>query len=359
MGSSYEGEQSFPNDLELFCTVVTKPRDVALEATDPLGVDLGLKDFMTPSTGPAATTQRFYRHRETQLAVAQRAGKTDRVRALHAKIANRRQDFLHQLSAEQVRTHRASFVGNGNATWLTQTNPARSVLDAGWSSYRTMLKYQCDDAGAWFQEIDESFTTQACHMCGARLGPKGRAELDVREWTCAVCGTLHDRDANAARNIKARGLAWLAEQFAMADQGPVPVESLVPQHGVPVHVKVRGDCAVTVRCELALMRAAPFAASAGNLARTTMTIEIAKEARTQAIASIERYFRENMDEPIGNIGAGALLGFFLEEIGPVIYNQAVAEVQERLQQRVMEVDVEVHKDEFQYWNRHDVRRRRR
>jgi transposase len=116
-----------------------------------------------------------------------------------------------------VRTHRASFVGNGNATWLTQTNPARSVLDAGWSSYRTMLKYQCDDAGAWFQEIDESFTTQACHMCGARLGPKGRAELDVREWTCAVCGTLHDRDANAARNIKARGLAWLAEQFAMAD----------------------------------------------------------------------------------------------------------------------------------------------
>ena len=74
MGSSYEGEQSFPNDLELFCTVVTKPRDVALEATDPLGVDLGLKDFMTPSTGPAVTTQRFYRHRETQLAVAQRAG---------------------------------------------------------------------------------------------------------------------------------------------------------------------------------------------------------------------------------------------------------------------------------------------
>ncbi len=81
MGSSYEGEQSFPNDLELFCTVVTKPRDVALEATDPLGVDLGPKDFMTPSTGPAVTTQRFYRHRETQLPVAQRAGKTDRVRA--------------------------------------------------------------------------------------------------------------------------------------------------------------------------------------------------------------------------------------------------------------------------------------
>lgn len=84
-----------------------------------------------------------------------------------------------------------------------------------------------------------------------------------------------------------------------------------------------------------------------------MTIELSKEARTQAIASIERYFRENMEEPIGNIAAGGLLGFFLEEIGPVVYNRAVLDVQERLQARVSELDLEVHEDEFQYWRKYE------
>ena len=90
-----------------------------------------------------------------------------------------------------------------------------------------------------------------------------------------------------------------------------------------------------------------------------MTIEISKEARKEAIASIERYFQENMEEKIGNIAAGALLGFFIEEIGPVIYNAAVAEVQERLQVRVMEIDLEVNKDAFQYWRKFDQAKRKK
>ncbi len=84
-----------------------------------------------------------------------------------------------------------------------------------------------------------------------------------------------------------------------------------------------------------------------------MPIELPSEARQAAIASIERYFRENMDEKIGNIAAGGLLGFFLEEIGPSIYNKAVADVQERMQVRVAELDIEVHEDEFQYWPKYD------
>lgn len=88
-----------------------------------------------------------------------------------------------------------------------------------------------------------------------------------------------------------------------------------------------------------------------------MTIELAKDVRAQAIESIQRYFRENMDEPIGNLAAGALLNFFVEEIGPVIYNEAVAAVQERLQLRVTEVDLEVHEDAFRYWNRIDAARK--
>jgi uncharacterized protein (DUF2164 family) len=90
-----------------------------------------------------------------------------------------------------------------------------------------------------------------------------------------------------------------------------------------------------------------------------MTIEIPKEARKEAIASIERYFRENMDEPIGNLAAGALLGYFLEELGPLVYNQAVADVQERLQARVAELDIEVHEDEFQYWRKFDREKKKK
>jgi len=90
-----------------------------------------------------------------------------------------------------------------------------------------------------------------------------------------------------------------------------------------------------------------------------LAIEIPKDARQQAIASIERWFRENRDEPIGNVAASGLLGFFLEELGPLVYNKAVADVQERLQMRVSELDIEVHEDEFQYWRKFDRQRSRK
>jgi uncharacterized protein (DUF2164 family) len=84
-----------------------------------------------------------------------------------------------------------------------------------------------------------------------------------------------------------------------------------------------------------------------------MAIELNKETRAQALASIERYFLIHLDTKIGNIGAGALLSFMLEEIGPSIYNQAVIDVQERLHARISEVDLEVHEDEFRYWQKYD------
>ncbi|GAB3540490.1 hypothetical protein GCM10027343_09630 [Noviherbaspirillum agri] len=90
-----------------------------------------------------------------------------------------------------------------------------------------------------------------------------------------------------------------------------------------------------------------------------MTIELTKEARAEAIASIQKYFRENMDEPIGNIGAEGLLGFFLEEIGPTIYNKGVTDAQARLQERVAEIDIEVQEEEFQYWRKQERKARGR
>ena len=87
-----------------------------------------------------------------------------------------------------------------------------------------------------------------------------------------------------------------------------------------------------------------------------MTIELSKEDRAQAIASIERYFEVNFEQKIGNISAGALLGFVLEEIGPSIYNRAVSDAKERMLMRVEDLEFEVREDEFQYWRKFDKRK---
>ena len=93
--------------------------------------------------------------------------------------------------------------------------------------------------------------------------------------------------------------------------------------------------------------------ASGTAAMHPMAIELSTQDRQQALESLMRYAAEHFDERMGNVGAGALLGFFLEEIGPLVYNQAVADVQERLLARVQEVDLEVHHDAFQYWRKFD------
>jgi uncharacterized protein (DUF2164 family) len=89
------------------------------------------------------------------------------------------------------------------------------------------------------------------------------------------------------------------------------------------------------------------------------TIEISKQARASAIASIQRYFEENMPEPIGSLPAGLLLNFFIEDIGPTIYNQAIGDVQRRMEQRVADLSGELYADEFQYWPKIDSKRKNR
>ncbi len=199
--------------------VCSLPNDI-----DALGIDLGLKDFMVDSAGTKVPAQQYYRGLESKLAIAQRGGNKKRLRALHAKIANRRKDHLHKLSTALVRKHAAIFVGDVSARALVQTSMAKSVLDAGWSSFRTMLQYKCDDAGVWFSEVDERFSTQECSRCHALVGPKGLQGLGVRSWMCSSCKTTHDRDMNSALNIKARGLIWLEKQFsAMVEAGATTV----------------------------------------------------------------------------------------------------------------------------------------
>jgi IS605 OrfB family transposase len=176
-----------------------------------VGIDLGLKDLVVTSAGEKLSAPKFYRGLEARLASAQRAGKKHRVRAIHAKIANRRKDSLHQFSTRLVREHDTIFVGNVSVGALVKTPHAKSVLDASWSTFRTMLRYKCAFAGATFAEVNEAFSTQACSVCSAHSGPKGIAGLGIRVWTCGECGTVHDRDVNAAKNILAAGRRRLAE----------------------------------------------------------------------------------------------------------------------------------------------------
>ncbi|WP_255991675.1 DUF2164 domain-containing protein [Chitinolyticbacter albus] len=90
-----------------------------------------------------------------------------------------------------------------------------------------------------------------------------------------------------------------------------------------------------------------------------MAITLSKDERSEALTSIERYFRENMEAPIGNIAAIGLLGFFLEEIGPAIYNRAVADAQERLAQRVADLNYDVYEETFPYWRKYERTPRKR
>src|SRR6266478_7844984 len=189
---------------------VAEPTDRS-SATRDVGIDLGLKDLVATSAGEKLSAPQFYRGLEAKLAIAQRAGNKNRVRAIHAKIANRRKDSLHQLSTRLVRKYDTLFVGNVSASALVKTPRAKSVLDAGWSAFRTMLRYKCDFAGVTFAEVNEAFSTQTCSACSSRSGPKGIAGLGIREWTCGECGTVHDRDVNAAKNILAAGRRRLAE----------------------------------------------------------------------------------------------------------------------------------------------------
>ena len=193
------------------CLVVDNATTIKSKGKTSIGIDLGLKDLATCSDGLKLKAPKIYRQYEQKLGIAQRAKNKNRVRSVHAKIKNIRQNMLHQFTRKLVNDHAMIIVGNVNAKALAQTKLAKSVLDASWTTLRTMLKYKCENARVLFEEVNEAYTTQTCSCCGSRLSsPKGRAGLGIREWQCMECGTLHDRDINSALNILALGHERLA-----------------------------------------------------------------------------------------------------------------------------------------------------
>ena len=191
------------------------PVEVECAASAPVsyaGIDLGLHDLATLSTGEKIDAPRLYRVSEAKLATAQRARKTPkRVRNIHAKIANRRKDHAHKASAKIAKEFGLIVIGDVSPKKLAKTTMAKSMLDAGWSNFKTMLSYKAIMHGGSAIEVSERYTTQICSSCGCNpvSSPKGRPDLNKRSWVCDDCGTEHDRDQNAALNILRCGLATL------------------------------------------------------------------------------------------------------------------------------------------------------
>ena len=172
-----------------------------------IGIDLGLKTVATCSTGDKLDRRYITNEFAQQLATAQRANKRERIKAIHAKIKNSRKDAIHKLTTAMTKDYGAVFIGDVSSKQLVKTKMAKSVLDSGWGMLKTQLSYKAMAQGVVFEEVNERYTSQTCSCCGeiSPNSPKGRAGLRIREWLCTGCGTLHNRDVNAAKNILALG----------------------------------------------------------------------------------------------------------------------------------------------------------
>jgi transposase len=173
-----------------------------------VGIDLGLKTVAAMSDGTKIENQKLVKRYAGKLAIAQRARNKRRVQAIHAKIVNARRHQLHVASTELADANSLIVVGDVSPTKLTKTKMAKSVLDAGWSTFKEMLRYKVARRRAVFLEVSERWTSQTCSSCGciSASSPKGMGALGVRHWDCLDCGASHDRDTNSALNILRVGL---------------------------------------------------------------------------------------------------------------------------------------------------------
>ena len=179
------------------------------------GIDLGLGHFAVLDDGTKVSAPRFMRRAEKKAKRAQRElsrkqkGSRNREKArmafarAHTRVADARRDFHHKLSTKIIRENQAVMVEDLAVSGLGRTRLAKSVYDAGWSAFVGMLEYKAKLHSREFRKVGRfEPTSQVCSGCGVKDGPK---PLNIREWTCKECGTLHDRDVNAARNILALG----------------------------------------------------------------------------------------------------------------------------------------------------------
>lgn len=203
--------------VSLLCESIVHNGPVTRQA---VGIDAGITSLVTLSSGEKVSNPRHERRDRKRLALAQRRlsrkakGSNNRARArikvarVHARIVDRRRDHLHKLSTRLVRENQTIVIEDLNVRGMVRNHRlARAISDASWSDLRSMLAYKCQWYGRELVVIDRWYpSSKTCSACGAL---RDVMPLNVREWTCR-CGTTHDRDVNAAVNIRAAGLAVLA-----------------------------------------------------------------------------------------------------------------------------------------------------
>jgi putative transposase len=228
-----------------------------MPATDrTIGIDLGLTHFAVLSDGTKIDSPRFLRRAEKKLKKAQKElsrkqkGSKNRAKArlkvarVHAEVADARREFHHRLSTKLISENQGIAVEDLSVAGLARTKLAKSVHDAGWASFISMLEYKAERYGRTLVKIGRfTPTSQTCSTCGVKDGPK---PLSIREWTCTACGTVHDRDTNAAINVKTA--AGLAVSACGAPVGPDLVlaqREETGSHGFPTgHVPRSGTAAI-------------------------------------------------------------------------------------------------------------------
>jgi putative transposase len=168
-----------------------------------VGIDLGLTNLATLSDGTRIPALQHYRRYEASIKTAFRARKRKRVLAINAKIANSRRHHLHEQTTRIVNNNSFIAVGKIEPMRLVKSKMAKSIMDASWSMFSAFLRYKAIGRGATYIQVDERWSSQLCSTCGAKPAsrPRGIAQLGMRSWKCDSCGTVHDRDVNAAINI--------------------------------------------------------------------------------------------------------------------------------------------------------------
>ncbi|MGX6606395.1 RNA-guided endonuclease InsQ/TnpB family protein [Micromonosporaceae bacterium Da 78-11] len=212
--------------------VVQTTQDETLPPVDSeVGIDLGLTYFAVMSDGTKVTAPKFLRRAARKLKRLQQdlsrkqRGSQNRKNAVvqvaraHARVADTRRDWQHKLSTNVVRDNQAIYVEDLCVAGLGRTRLAKSVHDAGWAGFTAMVEYKAARYGRTFARVDRFFpSTRMCSDCG-RINDK--MALNVREWDCP-CGSHHDRDHNAAKNVRAAGQADLNARGAHVRPGLVP-----------------------------------------------------------------------------------------------------------------------------------------
>ncbi|MCX4825862.1 transposase [Streptomyces sp. NBC_01142] len=201
--------------------------DILPPADCDQGIDLGLTRFAVLADGSHIASPKYLRRAEKKLKKRQRElsrkkkGSNNRDKArikvarAHAQVADARRNFHHQWSHRLTSENQAVFAETLNVRGMARGRLAKSVHDAGWSQFLMFCEYKAIRHGRKFVKVARDFpSSQICSACGFRDGPK---PLHIREWTCGNCGTRHDRDWNAGRNVKYEGRRILA-----AAQPPTP-----------------------------------------------------------------------------------------------------------------------------------------